>query len=368
MKKCISLVWLILPFGLFAQSKSSIENLLIVTTDGFRWQEAFGGMDSTIAEMPAFNQGKKKTIYARYGAATPQERRKKLLPFIWSTMATKGQLWGNRQFNNKVDNANPYWFSYPGYSEIFCGYADTLVNSNDYKPNPNTNVLEFLNKQAGFKGKVAAFGAWNAFDRILNEKRAGFPVINAEDPCCGNEKDAVQGLIQQMKLDTYSPFGAEEPLDVFTHYAALQYLKKNRPRVLYISYGETDEFAHEGHYLDYLDAAHRVDKWLNDLWNYIQSNPKYKDKNKTALFISVDHGRGDVQKEQWTSHGQDVQDSHEIWFGVMGPGIQADGEMTKETQLYQKQFAQTFAALLGYKFTAEHPVAEGLQPMLVQKK
>jgi hypothetical protein len=280
-------------------------------------------------------------------------------------MATQGQVYGNRAFGNKVDNANPYWFSYPGYSEIFCGYADTLVNSNEYKPNPNTNVLEVLNKMPSFKGQVAAFGAWNAFDRILNEERSGFPVTSAMDTCCKGNKDETQTVIQSLKLDSYSPFGVEEPLDVFTHYAALEYLKTQQPKVLYISYGETDEFAHAGRYLDYLDAAHRVDKWLRDLWNYVQSNPKYKDK--TALFITVDHGRGDLKKEEWTSHGQAVQDSHEIWFAILGPTITPKGEVKTETQLYQKQFAQTFAELLGYKFNAEHPVADGLKPLLTQK-
>jgi hypothetical protein len=30
-------------------------------------------------------------------------------------------------------------------------------------------------------------------------------------------------------------------------------------------------------------------------------------------------------------------------------------------QIYQRQYAQTIAFLLGFKFTAEHPVAEPLQ-------
>ena len=46
-------------------------------------------------------------------------------------------------------------------------------------------MLEYLNKQPKLKGKVAAFGAWNAFDRILNEKRSGIPVISAIDTVAG---------------------------------------------------------------------------------------------------------------------------------------------------------------------------------------
>lgn len=68
--------------------------------------------------------------------------------------------------------------------------------------------------------------------------------------------------------------------------------------MLYISYGETDEWAHSGHYKDYLNAANLVDKWIQDIWNYVQNDPFYK--NKTAIFITTDHGRGDIEK----SNGQ----------------------------------------------------------------
>ncbi len=333
-----------------------VENIIIVTTDGFRWQEVFGGMDSTIAHQKKFNQGSDSYIFATYWNNDATIRRQRLLPFIWNTVAKNGQIYGNRNFGNKVDNANPYWFSYPGYSEIFCGFADTLVNSNSYIHNPNTNVLEFINKQQGYKNKVAAFGAWDAFDKILNEPRSNLPVICGFDSCGGRRPNDNERLINQMLNDSYKPFGYDECLDVFTQYEAMEYLKTKKPKVLYISYGETDEWAHAGQYRDYLNAGHQFDKWLSDIWNHIQNTPRYK--NKTALFITVDHGRGDQDKNQWTDHGQSVPDSHEIWFAVMGPGIPAKGEVKSKMQIYQNQFAQTIASLLGLKFTAEHPVAD----------
>jgi len=331
-----------------------IENIIIITTDGFRWEEVFTGMDSSLANDKRFNQGDSAYIFKKYWADNANERRNKLMPFFWSTIEKNGQIYGNRNLGNKVDNANPYWFSYPGYNEIFTGYPDTAVNSNEYKANPNTNVLEFLNKQLAFKNKVAAFGAWNAFDRILNEERSKFPVYSAYDDFGGNNPTANEKIINKLSKDAYKPLGDEECLDVFTHYGAMEYLQKKRPKVLYISYGETDEWAHSSHYKDYLDAAHSVDKWINDLWNYIQSDPFYK--NKTAIFFTTDHGRG--LKEEWTSHWSTVKNSYEIWFAVMGPGIKSKGEVKSAGQLYQKQFAQTIAGLLGQKFTCEHPVGE----------
>ncbi|XZF15766.1 hypothetical protein ACTHGU_06490 [Chitinophagaceae bacterium MMS25-I14] len=339
----------------FSQAQK-VENIIIVTTDGFRWQEVFKGMDSVIASRSQFAGRDSAYIFKTYWSNDVRERRRKLLPFLWSTMEAKGRLYGNRLYNNKVDNANPYWFSYPGYNEIFTGFADERVNSNNYTFNPNTNVLEYINAQPGFKGRVAAFTAWDAFDRILNEPRCGFPVTAAYDSCCAGMHSSDESLLNKMTDDSYRALGAEECLDVFTHYKAITYLREKKPRALYISYGETDEWAHAGKYRAYLDAAHQVDKWLNDLWAFVQSDVQYK--NKTALLITVDHGRGDSLKEQWTSHGADIAGAHEIWFAVIAPGISASGEMKTTGQLYQKQFAQTIASLLGLNFTADHPVAD----------
>ncbi|MFV8359488.1 alkaline phosphatase family protein [Flavobacterium sp. LS1P3] len=352
---------LILFVAVSSQAQKT-ENIIIITTDGFRWQEAFKGMDEALARDKKFNQNDSAYIYKKYWTENANERREKLMPFMWSVLAKKGQIYGNRSLGNKVNNANPYWFSYPGYNEIMTGYADTLINSNKYPANPNITVLEFLNKQAKIKGKVAAFGAWDAFDTILNEKRAGFPVVSAFDKVGGKSPTERQKLINAMLADSFKPFHEEECLDVFTHYGALEELKTNKPKVLYISYGETDEWAHAGFYRSYLDAAHQVDAWIKEIWDFVQNDPQYKDK--TALVFTTDHGRGDLIKAEWTSHGPQIKDASEIWFATMGPKIEAKGEMKEKNQLYQDQFAQTMAKIMGYTFEANHPIAKEISSVI----
>lgn len=356
MKKILFLLFLLKSGVALCQTA---ENIIIITTDGFRWQEVFTGMDSAIANNKKFNQDDSAVIFKKYWSADPVERRRKLMPFLWNTIEKNGQIYGNRNLGNKVDNANRYWFSYPGYNEIFTGYPDTLVNSNSYMANPNTTLLEFLNKQSTYKNKVAAFGAWDAFDRILNQERSKIPVYSAFDLLGGASPSVTEKTINDLAKDSYKPFGEEEVLDVFTHYGAMNYLQTRKPKVLYISYGETDEWAHSGQYRDYLNAANMVDKWIQDIWNFVQSDPFYK--NKTAIFITTDHGRGDANKNEWTSHNSAIKDSYQIWFAAAGAGIQAKGEVKNDQQLYQKQFAQTIAALLGYTFTAEHPIGEKIE-------
>lgn len=356
MHKCFILYFLISAVACKAQQT---ENIIIITTDGLRWQEVFKGMDATLANDNRYNEGDSSYIFATYWGKNEQENRKKLMPFFWTVMEKNGQIYGNRNFVNNVNNANQFWFSYPGYSEMLTGYADPLINANSYPPNPHVTVLEYLNQQPKLNGKVAAFAAWEAFDRIINEERSGIPVASAFDLFGGKNPTAKQKLINNMLTNSYKPWLKDECLDVFTHYGAMEELKTNKPKVLYIAYGETDEWAHGRKYRSYLDAANQVDAWIKQIWDYVQSDPQYR--NKTSLFISTDHGRGDKTKSEWTSHGSDVGGADEIWFAVMGPGIKAKGEIKTSMQLYQKQFAQTFANLMGYRYKAVHPIAEEIK-------
>jgi hypothetical protein len=360
MKKISILFSLFLIVNLIRAQQA--ENIIIITTDGFRWQEVFKGMDSAIANNSKFNQGDSSYIFEKYWSNNENERRKKLMPFFWNTIVNHGQIYGNRKLDNKVNNANPHWFSYPGNSEIMTGFADSTIDSNEFPPNPHVTVLEFLNQQPKFKNTVAAFGAWDAFDRILNQQRSGIPVFSAFDTIGGKNPSPNEKLINAMMQDSYRPFGNAECLDVFTHYAAFEYLKTKKPKVLYISYGETDEWAHHGHYRSYLDAAHLVDKWVKEIWTFVQGDPQYK--NKTAIFVTTDHGRGDINKEEWTSHGSGISDAYQIWFAAMGVSIPSSGEQKNKVQLFQDQFAQTIAKLLGTTYKANHPISPEIKSVL----
>ena len=347
---------LTLSLALFniAIAQTKTENIVIVTLDGMRWQEVFGGADATIIKDKRFTKDSSGTNHD-FWVTDANERRKKLFPFLWSTVATEGQLYGNRWAGNKVNNANPYWFSYPGYNEIFTGYPDTLVNSNDKIWNKNTNVLEFINQQKNYAGKVAAFTTWDAFPYILNVQRSGL-YVNSDVDTLKFSSPGLQ-LINDMQFLTTRPIGVRP--DVLTYFAAREYMKTYQPKALYIAFDETDDFAHGGEYDQYLKSAHAEDAMIADLWKYIQSTPQYK--NKTTLIITCDHGRGDKIKDNWQHHGSKIEDAGQIWIAAIGPDTKALGEVKTESTLYQKQLAATFATLLGFTFTAMHPVANPIE-------
>lgn len=360
MKKAILLLFAAVAIGC-AQAQNKTENVIIITTDGYRWQELFNGVDTAIANNRAFNQDSKAYIYERYWDEDPQVSRSKILPFFWNTLVPNGQVYGNRSFGNKVNVANPFNVSFPGYGELFTGFVDTSVNSNAFEYNRNENILGYLNKNKKYQGKVAAFGAWAAFQYILHSEESSFPIFAAFDNIGGRNPTEREALINDMLQNSHKPFGNAECLDVFTHYGAFEYLKTKRPRVLYISYGETDEWAHSGRYRFYLDAARQFDKFVEEIWTWLQSDPDYKDK--TTLLITVDHGRGDKNKRLWTAHGRSIPESSETWFAVMGPDTKAKGEIKNEAQYHQQQLAQSITRFLGIKFKPKHVPAKAVREL-----
>ncbi|MGN6638140.1 MAG: phosphoglyceromutase, partial [Mucilaginibacter sp.] len=126
--------------------------------------------------------------------------------------------------------------------------------------------------------------------------------------------------------------------------------------------------AHAGNYKMYLTQAHQEDIYLQELWQYIQSDPFYK--NKTTLIVTCDHGRGDVPLDAWRSHGVGIKNSEQTWFAIIGPDTPHDGIVETHTTTYHKQLAQTIAKLLGFDFKSEagHEVANAIGTIVAPEK
>lgn len=361
-KLSLFLIGILCSASLFAQ-KPRARKMVIVTFDGMRWSEVFGGADSAKLFQGLVKAKDSAVKVAKFWSNNSQNRRAQLMPFVWKTIAAKGQLYGNRNLNSKVNVTNPFWFSYPGYNEIFTGYADLRVNSNDYGPNPNETVQEYINKQPGYEHSVAAFASWEAFNRILNKGRAGFPVNAGYADFNAKNSTERQKALNEAQFLLPKTFGNNERPDAITYFLAKEYMKQNHPKVLQISFIETDAYAHRKLYPEYLLSANTNDKMLEDLWNYLQSDPFYKDQ--TTLFIANDHGRGNNEKDNWTHHSSKFPGSDQIWFAVMGPDVKPLGE-TKNVQVYQNQYAKTMAALLGIDFKSPNQIGASI-PTVLQK-
>ncbi len=290
-------------------------------TDGLRWQEVFNGVDASILNDPRYvAKQKADSLKKQFSRETPEASREAVLPFLWRVMAKKGQIYGNQAKQSRAQLTNGLKFSYPGYNETLCGFSDPRINENDVGPNPNITVSEWLHRKPTFQGRVAAFGAWNVFNDIFNRRRCGFCVNAGFDPIRDIHSPKVD-LLNRLKVESPRIWEGE-PVDAFTFHTALEVFKVTRPRVFFLSLGETDEWGHAGKYDEYLTAARRADDYVRTLWETAQTMPEYR--GKTALIFSTDHGRG--AGRQWTDHGAKIAGAEDIWMAFLGPDTPPLGE------------------------------------------
>lgn len=342
-----------------AQSRKT-ENLVIIVLDGMRWQEVFEGADSVLINKTQFTRNKDR-VKSRFWDDDFKKRREKLMPFLWNTVVSKGVAYGNRNFENTADVTNPFRLTYPGFSEMLTGFADPAISSNRLVTSKSQNVLEFINKQNAYKGKVAVFATSDLFPFLLDRANSKL-FINADSDSLAFPAKEFQ-LLNEMQRLSNKPT-TERP-DLLTYFAAREYVKTHKPKVLYLALGETDAFGHQGNYDQYLETARAEDQMIAELWKLMQSMPQYKDK--TTLILTCDHGRGNRIKEQWIGHGAQIEDSGQIWIAAMGPDIKASGEAKDKNKLHQAQLATTMAAMLGFDFKPEtHQAMEPIGSLIAK--
>jgi hypothetical protein len=326
-------------------------NVILVTTDGLRWQEVFQGAEEILLSKEFGNVGNTNALRKQFWRPDAAARREALFPFLWGTVAREGQLFGNRTRGSDVRVTNGRNFSYPGYNEFLTGIADPKIDSNDKNLNANTNVFEWLNTRPGFQGRVAAAVNWEVLPWILNAPRTKFPVWSGFDVPEGTVPLPVPEALTVL-VEHGRTVWSGVLLDTFVGYAARHAVQTLKPRALYVSYGETDDWAHEGHYERYLKAAHEFDRFLGALWTQIQSMPEYR--GTTSLVIAADHGRGPAPVA-WKNHGREIVESAYLWMAVLGPDTPALGERSNVPVVRQSQIAATVAALVGEDYAGAFP-------------
>jgi hypothetical protein len=339
---------------LYAQPPLRTRNVVLIVSDGLRWQEVFTGADPTL--LNEANGGiwdKEADLRREFWREDPGERRRALFPFLWNTVAVRGQIFGNQALGSVARVTNGLAFSYPGYNEMLTGHPDARINSNEFGPNPNISVLEWLNTLPDLHAKVSVFATWAIFKDILNVPRSHLPLQVGWDPPYHGSLTPRQELLNRL-YDSTTRLDDEDVYNAFLQVPLLDSFDKQQPRVLFVGYGETDNWAHAGRYDLVLHSAHLFDRFVGELWERLQALPAYRDS--TTFIITTDHGRGSGPTE-WKEHGVEQKGSENIWIAVLGPDTPPLGERGHTTEVHQAQLAATVAALLGKDFRQAVPAA-----------
>ncbi len=339
------------------------DRVVLITLDGARTEEMFGGLDEAIlrSTLKPDQKLEEHPTYKRFWAPTPEARRLKLLPFFWGTlMAKHGSIAGDPALGSAVRLTNKHWFSYPGYSEILVGEAhDDTIKSNDPIRNPNPTVLEGIRERLNLpRARVATFSSWNAFNAIA-EHTEGATLINAGmEPLADDASGAAAATAELRALDAaqseVQPPWNDVRFDYFTVKLALAHLASARPRVLYLSVTETDDWAHDGRYDRLLDAYARTDRYLEMLWTWLQEQPDYR--GRTHILISTDHGRGHTPAD-WRDHGAKIVGAENTWIAFVSPTMSARGPWKQHAPIGTNQIAATLARWVGVDWNAMRPAA-----------
>ena len=317
--------------------------LFIITLDGLRWQEVFNGADSTLISDKTYNANPDNTK-ALFWATTPGERRKKLMPFFWNILVQQGELFGNRRYGNKMNVSNPYALSYPGYNELLTGRVDLSIFNNGKAYNKNLSVLEMLNATGAYHNKVAAFASWDAFPFILNKPKSGFFINSGFENLPGDNVGTTEAFINHLQAEIEDQKNTR--YDELTYLACKNYVQKERPSVVFLSLGGTDEAAHQKKYDTYLQQINNADRMISDLWQYLQTQPEYA--GKTTFLITTDHGRG-AASDKWFTHGLLVGGSSDTWMGLLGNAVPVSGERKNSQQFYLKDVKNLLLNILASK-------------------
>jgi Metalloenzyme superfamily len=329
-------------------------NVVLLVSDGLRWQEIFTGADPTLLdEKHGGIWDKPKDLKREFWRDDVNERRKALFPFLWTTVAANGQIFGNQTKGSIARVTNGFAFSYPGYNEMLTGHPDKRINSNEFGPNPNLSVYEWLNGLPELHGHVAVYASWSTFKDIFNVSRSHLPLQVGWDPPYHGTLTPSQRQLNELYATT-TRLDDEDVYDSFMQIPLLDGIGRDKPRVLFVGYGETDNWGHAGRYDLLLHSAHMFDHFVEQLWNTMQAMPEYR--GSTTFILTADHGRGSGLTE-WKEHGVEQKGSENIWIAVLGPDTAPLGERSNTPEIHQAQIAATIAALLGKDYRTAVPAA-----------
>ena len=272
------------------------------------------------------------------------------MPFVWGTLAKQGQIYGNRDKAMRV--------AYQRFEVLLSrlsGDPLRLSRPTDQKQRrpakSERNRVGMAPRQASLPrpcGGLCRVGCLrpNFQPRPVRVSRhAGFSPL-----AVGTTLPQVE-LLNRLKREIPRQWD-DEPADALTFYTALEYFKVARPRVFYLSLGDTDDWAHAGRYDEYLTAAHRADGLCANALGNRAVDASIPGNDNAHLLHGSRSRRGAVG---WRDHGEKVNGAEFIWVGFLGPDTPALGERANAAAVTQGQVAATLAALLGEDYRPPSP-------------
>lgn len=143
-----------------------------------------------------------------------------------------------------------------------------------------------------------------------------------------------------------------------TYQLAIEEMNRSHPSLVFVNLGATDLAAHQEDYPFYVSLIQNWDELVVNFWNYIQSDPIYR--NTTTLILTTDHGRHTEETIDYVSHGGQCEGCRDVMLFVIGPDTPANLRVNRRVR--HTDIAPTVAELLclPLPITDGEPLAEAI--------
>ena len=308
------------------------ENVVLVTIDGVRWQDVFGGVDPAMATMAGMR-------------ADDVVDAEGLMPNLYA-LARAGAVSGAPGHGRAMTATGPNYVSLPGYLEIFTGSRDVGCRTNGCDATKMRTFLDAARDNLAVRDEdIAVISSWDALARAASSAPHRIAMSAGRTGGVSREKvrvdDVAARLVDEGATAAAAPGDGDYRPDAYTAAIALRYLDVVRPRVMAVGLGDTDEYAHAGDYASYIQAIRRADQFLGDLRMHLKQMGKYGEQ--TTIVVTCDHGRS----SGFTDHGWDAPESGRVWLITSGGAVPALGYLDEGGAEHLADIAPTLEALLG---------------------
>jgi hypothetical protein len=303
---------------------------VVVVLDGVRWQDVFLGVDDELAASAGLN--------TRLADARPT------MPRTLALARTHGALFGAPDTGSEMRASGPNYVSLPGYTEILGGHAPTNCADNECPGTTRETFADAVRARSDVPHDVAVFSSWpdvvraasRAPDRLV---ASGGRSVRYNAELLLNDPAMASLLDEGSRVDPAPGAGDYRP-DSFTAPLAARYFAVARPRFLFVSLGDTDEYAHAGDYAGYLAALRFDDDFIADL---AAARDRMGARGKhTTIYVTADHGRA----FDFRDHGGAWPESSRSWLVVLGE-TGARGTVVGGSVRHLADIAPTLGAWLG---------------------
>ncbi|MEZ4229960.1 MAG: hypothetical protein R3B89_12365 [Polyangiaceae bacterium] len=300
-----------IPSRFTGRAPPPIDHIVLLTTDGVRWQDVFGA------------------------------RGAEELPTLSRLIQGEGAVIGAPTSRSAIRASGPAYLSLPGYRELLLGHAPSDCQANDCKAPSEPGLVEQL--AGADPGDVAVFASWPTVGDALRPDAPAL-VSAGKKYLLGAPELARVGLV-----DTWEAAQAVSPKPGYNNYRpdhetaalGLAYLQRRHPRFLFMSLGDTDEYAHQGKREAYWQALRRYDRTVAAVERTLA---EFEARGARTLFLlTTDHGRADGFSE----HGAAYPESSRVWLIAGGSAVRARGTVESPRERRLRDVAPTVLLAAG---------------------